>query len=255
MGLKLTGFPVLQQHDVSAFAARVTRLLARVEYRRADTEEDKLAIYRMRHEAYVRSGGTEPRSSGIFSDHYDDDPNAWLIGVYLDGELAGSLRLHVGFGPDASLPARTAFPEIIDPILQAGKAIIDGTRFVSAVSHARRFPELPYITLRSSFVAEKYFNADFMSAGCREEHQAFYKRMFGCGPWAPARTYPYLSQKIALVGYNCRELEEKTYARYPFLFSDAAEQERLFSTSSNGARGADFIKGRRLLVEASPGNP
>jgi hypothetical protein len=233
---------VLQEQSVGAFASRVAKLLERVEYRRADTEEDKIAIYRMRHEAYTRSGAVDPQPSGLFTDHYDHDPNAWIVGVYIDGELAGSLRLHIGLGLDASLPARTAFPDIIDPLLQTGKCVIDGTRFVSAVSHARHFPELPFLTLRSSFMAEKYFHADYMTAGCRVEHQAFYKRMFGCGPWAPPRPYPHLNKLFALVGYDCRQLDQRIYARYPYLFSSAAEQIRLFSQSSNGASGGSFVK-------------
>ena len=240
---------MLKEQNLGAFATRVAKLLERVKYKRADTEADKLAIYRMRHEAYVRSGGAEARPSGIFDDSYDDDPNAWLIGVHIDGELAGSLRLHVALGRHASLPARTAFPDVIDPLLNDGKCIIDGTRFVSGVSHARRFPELPYLTLRSSFLAEKYFNADYMTAGCRSEHQAFYRRMFGCGPWAPPRPYPHLTPLIALVGYDCRSTDERIYARYPFLYSDVVEQAQLFSISSNGAPGTDFVK------EPSPSEP
>jgi hypothetical protein len=227
--------------EKSSFRDRVSKLLERVEYRRADSIADKTAIYRLRHEAYTRDGGAQIRPSGIFDDHYDQDPNAWIMGVYIDGELAGSLRLHVAANIDASLPAKTAFPEVIEPYLRAGACIIDGTRFVSTLAHARRFPELPYIILRLSFVAERFFGADYMTAGCRDEHQAFYKRMFGCKPWAAARPYPYLTRLIALVAFDCKA-DTDIYSRYPFLCSEPTEQRALFSISSNGARGADWVK-------------
>jgi hypothetical protein len=225
--------------------------MARTDYRRADTLSDKMAIYRMRYDAYVREGNTEVRPSGTFQDHYDEDPNVWLIGVYIDDELAGSLRLHVASRAEASIPAKTAFPEVMEPRLRAGECIIDGTRFVSSASHARRFPELPYLTLRASFVAEQFFNADYMTAGCRDEHRAFYARMFGCKAWAPSRPYPYLTKLIGLMAYDCHGLREKTYARHPYMLSDAEERQRLFSISSTGVRGTDFVKARNANVVKS----
>jgi hypothetical protein len=81
--------------QTSRFADRVLRLLERVEYRRADSPADKAAIYRLRHDAYMRAGTVEPRPSGMFHDAMDEKDNAWLIGLFIDGELAGALRLHV----------------------------------------------------------------------------------------------------------------------------------------------------------------
>jgi hypothetical protein len=97
--------------QASRFADRVTRLLERVEYRRADSPADQSAIYRLRHDAYVRAGTIEPRPSGLFHDAMDETDNAWLIGVFIDGPSHGSysaraaLHIHLRLGlPPAQYP-------------------------------------------------------------------------------------------------------------------------------------------------------
>ena len=70
------------ENEHPRFVDRVLRLLERSEYRRADRLSDKQAIYRLRHEAYMRAGTVEARPSGMFHDPLDETDNAWLIGLY-----------------------------------------------------------------------------------------------------------------------------------------------------------------------------
>jgi hypothetical protein len=216
-----------------AFADRVFRLLERVEYRRADSVADKLAIYRLRHEAYMRAGTVEPRPSGLFHDSLDESPNAWLFGLYIDGELASALRLLVSASLAAPLPSAAAFPDVVEPYLQAGRIILDPTRFVSKLEYSLRFSEMPYITLRPTFLADEFFDADYITVACLVDHRAFYRRMFGCVPWCQPRQYPNFKQPMALLGYDCRARRAATYSRYPFYQSTESERTKLFSRSSN----------------------
>lgn len=209
------------------------RLLERVEYRRADSDDDKEAIYRLRHEAYQRAGTVEPHPSGMFRDPMDEVANAWLIGLYIDGDLASSLRLHIAASPAALLPATKAFADVIEPHLRAGRMIIDATRFVSKLEYSQKYSEIPYVTLRPTFMAEEYFGADFITAACLSEHQAFYRRMFGGALWREPRSYPNFRRPMALIGHDCQALRGATYQRYPFYRSTEAERARLFSRSSN----------------------
>ena len=103
--------------QVSRFADRVLRLLERVEYRRADSPADKAAIYRLRHDAYMRAGTVEPKASGMFHDAMDEKDNAWMIGLFMDGELAAALRLHISASLRAPLPELASFPDLIEPHL------------------------------------------------------------------------------------------------------------------------------------------
>jgi hypothetical protein len=220
--------------QASRFADRVARLLERVEYRRADSPGDRSAIYRLRHDAYVRSGTIEPKSSGMFHDAMDETDNAWLIGVFIDGELASALRLHISASLSAALPTLTPFSDVLEPLLRAGNLIIDVTRFVAKLEFSQAYSEIPYLTLRPAFIAEDFLRADFIIAACRAEHQAFYQRMFGGVSWSAPRTYPLLKRPMALVGHPCDSLRENVYSRYPFYRSTAREQQSLFSRSSNG---------------------
>lgn len=222
----------------SRLADRVLSLLERVEYRRADTREDKAAIFRMRYEAYTRAGTIEARSSGLFDDPFDEAPNVWLIGVFLDGELASSLRLHISASVNVPLPAMVVYPDILTLHLQAGRMIIDPSRFAVRLEYSQEYPEMPYITLRPAFLAEAFFDADFISVACRVEHQAFYRRIFGCVPWAAPREYPNFNRPMALLGYDCKARRSALHTRYPFYQSGAAEQTRLFERSSKLADGA-----------------
>jgi hypothetical protein len=227
------GALVDNQH--SRYADRVLHLLERVEYRRAETEEEKRAIYRLRHEAYIRAGTVAPRSSGLFHDPLGESPNAWLIGLHVDGDLASALRLHVSASPTAPLPAMASFHDVVEPHLKAGRTIIDASRFVSKLEYSQRFSEIPYITLRPAFLAEEFFDADYITAACLVEHQAFYRRMYGGVPWSPPRNYPNFNRQMVYLAYDCRARKEMTRARYPFYRSTQSEQTHLFSRSSTGS--------------------
>ena len=217
------------------FADRVLRLLERVEYRRADSPTDKAAIYRLRYDAYIRAGTVEPNPSGTFSDALDETNNAWLIGVFIDGELASALRLHISASLSSPLPTLAPFSDLLEPLLSSGNLIIDVTRFVARLDFSQTYSEIPYLTLRPAFIAEDFLRADFIIAACRAEHQAFYRRMFGGVPWSAPRAYPLLKRPMALVGHPCATLRDEVYARYPFYRSTEREQRLLFSQSSNGS--------------------
>ena len=220
--------------EASTFAGRVTDLLRRVEYRRADTAEEKLSIFLMRYEGYSREGFIEPNASGIFTDPDDDCPNAWLIGVYIDGALASSIRLHVASRLDHVMPVTRSFPDVLQPKLSAGDLIIDATRQVSRLEFTRAYPFLPYVTMRSAFLAEDYFDADFITATCRAEYQLAFKRMYGAMRWSTPRPFPPLTRPHALMAYDCKAQMEATRARYPFVRSTPEERRALFGLSSNG---------------------
>ncbi|HVP98732.1 MAG TPA: hypothetical protein VMS87_05625, partial [Roseiarcus sp.] len=87
--------------------------------------------------------------------------------------------------------------------------------------------------LRPTFLAEEFFVADYVIAGCLVEHQAFYRRMFGAVRWTAPRPYPHFKRPMALVSYDCRTQRERIYQRYPFYRSTQAERARLFQRSSN----------------------
>jgi hypothetical protein len=226
---------VLEEQVSGAFAARIAELLKRVEYRRADSPEDKEAIYRFRYEAYTRDGSIPPNPSKLFCDEEDEVPNAWLIGVYIDGALASSIRLHIGSRPGHYIPVAKVFPEIVLPRLRAGELLIDVTRQTSQLDFTRVYPFLTYITMRVIFLAEDHFGADYILAAARPEYMPAFRRMCGAQTWAPPRPYPRLAKLTALAAYDCKAKWSQTRERYPAARSTLEERIALFGRSSTVA--------------------
>ena len=136
---------------------------------------------------------------GSFSDPYDETGNVYLFGLYIDDELASSIRIHVGSKEHPDFPSLEVFSDVLQPELDAGKVIIDPTRFVTDESLSRLHRGLPYATLRLCRVAAEYFNADHVLAAVRAEHQAFYRRAFNHQVICEPRPYPRLVKPISLM--------------------------------------------------------
>jgi N-acyl-L-homoserine lactone synthetase len=211
-----------------AFSDSVGRLLARIDYRRADSAEEREAIFRLRYDAYLREGAISGNPSGTFLDRYDDRPNAYLFGLYIDGKLASSIRIHVASKEQPSSLSLEAFPDILRPELDAGKIIIDPNRFVADPSLSRTHRGLPYATLRLSMMAAQHFNADLVLAAVRVEHQAFYRRAFNQQVICEPRPYPNLNKPLCLMAIHYPSAVNELWRRYPFIPATASERRRLF---------------------------
>jgi hypothetical protein len=212
-------------------ADRVLALLERVDYRRAETAEDREAIFRQRYQAYLREGAIPPNASERFADVLDETANSWIFGVYVDGELASSIRLHVASRQSGDLPALNVFCDLLSPELVAGKTIIDPTRFVIDRPASKRFPELCYVTTRLAWLASEYFQTHLLLATVRAEHQAFYRRVFGHRLICEPRHYPSLVKPISLMALDYAMARERVPQRYPFFRSTFFERRMLFARS------------------------
>jgi hypothetical protein len=206
---------------------RGIEFLDHVDYRLAETEEEKETIYHLRYRAYLQEGAIEANRDQRVTDRFDDLPNSWIFGVYFDGMLVSSIRISVASPEQPDTPSMGVFPDTLGSELAKGKIMIDPTRFVADPAPASRFLELPYMTLRLAYVACEYFRADLGLASVRAEHQAFYRRVF-LNMIAPARDYPGLIKPICLMAIDFPNMRDKVFARYPYLRSTYFERRMLF---------------------------
>jgi N-acyl-L-homoserine lactone synthetase len=218
-----------------SFSDRVAQLLARIDCRRADTREQREAIFRLRYDAYLREGAISRNSSGMFSDVYDETANAYLFGLYIDDKLASSIRIHVASKECPACLSLQAFPDILQPEIDAGKIIIDPTRFVSDEHLSRLHRGLPYATLRLSMVAAEHFHADLVLAAVRVEHQAFYRRAFNQQVICEPRPYPNLIKPLSLMAIQYPTAVHGLWRQYPFIPSTLSERQKLFERASGAA--------------------
>jgi N-acyl-L-homoserine lactone synthetase len=228
MGPKVTRSTFSGHADNDSFSDRLAQLLARIEFRRADSGEQREAIFRLRYQAYTREGAISPNSSGMFSDHYDETDNAYLFGLYIDDELASSLRLHIASKQHPNFPSLEVFPDLLQPKLDAGKVLVDSTRFVADEALSRLHRGLPYATLRLCMLAAEHFHADDLLAAVRAEHQAFYRRAFNHRLICEPRPYPQLAKPISLMTVHYPTAAGQLYRRYPFFRSTFLERRMLF---------------------------
>ena len=166
------------------------------------------------------------------TDRYDDSPNVWLFGIFVDGELCGSFRLHVLTSEWCDSYTTELFGDILHERLDRGEVFIDPARFTADPEKARRFPELPYLTLRLAYLACEHFDADLGLATVRPEHQAFYRRVFLHKTIAEPRLVPGLLKPVGLMAADFPAFRKKVFERYPIMRSTAFERRMLFERGS-----------------------
>lgn len=239
-----------------ALLPRGAALFDRIDYRLIETPEDKDKLYLMRYRAYLQAGLIEPSASLRVSDRFDETPNTWNFGIYVDGELCSSVRIHLLTSEWRMSYTTEVFGDVLHPRLDRGEVFVDPCRFVADPDKHQRFPELPYLTVRLAFVACDHFNADTGLAMIRTDHQAFYRRIFLHEAISPEpRGFPgWPTKKAVLMATDVRRQRDKVLARFPIMRSSAFERRMLFerSTSRQAATRPVLLTTSRTLDAAAP---
>jgi hypothetical protein len=221
---------------VSNFSRTVSELLERTEYRRCDAGEDLEAVYRLRYKSYRTTDMVRPNTSQTIYDAYDDMPNSYKFGIFIDGQLVSTLRLSL-ISPESPVsPTMAVYGDLLDPILAQGTRLIDPTRFAADAEFSRLHPQIPYLTLRLASMACFHFNAPYCLSTIREEHVGFYRRVFWSEKLGELRSFPGLNYQVVLYIANVLGIRERFFARYPFFQATALEQRMLFDDPSLGER-------------------
>jgi hypothetical protein len=218
-----------------AFADRAGRLLTGVDCRRADNSEQREAISQLRYQAYLRDGAISPNPVGRFSDHYDQTDNAYLFALYVEGELASSLRVHIASEERSKLPSLEVFPEYLQPELDAGKILVDTTHVVASEKLSRLHRELPYVTFRLCILAAEHFGADHCLVAAKAEHRAFYQRALDYRAVCEPRACPQLNKPVSLMALHFPSAAGVLHRKYPFFRSSQFERRCLFERRGQGA--------------------
>ncbi len=200
------------------FSSAVTDLLDHVDYRLAETPEDKEEIYRLRYRAYLREGAIRPSAESNGSPiSYDDAPNAWTFGVYFHGELYSSIRISVLTSEWRDVASSEMFGDLIHPELDRGKIIIDPTRFVADPEQGQAISRTALCDGAARLRWPAGISAPISASPIvRPEHQAFYRRVFLQEPWCEPRLYPGTDQAGRADGRRIfRRCGTRCSQRYP----------------------------------------
>ena len=211
------------------FVGSLIDILDRVEYRRVSPEQQSDPVYKLRYEAYRREEFVPFNSSGTVRDEFDDLPNAYCYGVYIDGLLVSSLRLHHLTREHKLSPSYSVFPDVLDPLLEEGHTFIDPGRFTADFEASLAYPALPFLTLRIAVMATWHFRVKYCLSTVRPQHVAFYRRVFNSTQLAEARYYHGLSFPMEMWTCDVPVVYPKLMRRYPFFDSTEEERERIFA--------------------------
>jgi hypothetical protein len=152
--------------------------LESVEYRRIDNADDLEDIARLRYKAFTMVGLARENAKAHLIDDLDFKPNAHVMGIFFDEQLVSTIRVHHVTDAQRDGVATARFPDIMHPLLDAGKTFIDPVRFAADPEIMREYPALPYLTLRVATMATVYFDVDYCLSVIMPSHRAFYKRVF-----------------------------------------------------------------------------
>src|SRR3569623_122167 len=213
----------------SRFAGTLLEILARVEYRRVSPSELLDPVYKLRYEAYRREDFVPFSPTGTVHDEFEDLPNAYCYGIYIDGQLVSSLRLHHLTAEFRDSPSHSVFTDVLDPILDRGETVIDPGRFTADYEASLAYPALPFLSLRIAVMATWHFRVKYCLSTVRPEHAACYRRVFNSSRLAEARYYHGLSFPMEMWACDCPVVYPTLVKRYPFFDSTEEERRRLFS--------------------------
>jgi hypothetical protein len=213
----------------SRFSGTLLDILDKVSYARIDPTVIDDPIYKLRYKAYTREGFMDHNPEEICIDDLDRAPNGMSFGIYIDGRLVSSIRLHHLTAMHRFSPSMKVCPDVLGPMLDQGTTFIDPSRFTADHEASLAYPALPFLTLRIAAMASVHFNADLCLALVRPEHGPFYKRVFGSERLADVRTYPGLHFPVALFGATVESIRGRVAQRFPFFLSTELERRQLFS--------------------------
>jgi len=235
----------------SAFVRTVLSVMDHVEYRFCESGEDLEAIYRLRYESYLQAGMLKPNAMRMIHDNFDDLPNSYRYGVFYDGHLISTLRLHHVSSQFPTSPSTEAFSDVLAPRLAAGETFVDPSRFAADSEWSPTLRVIPYITLRLAMVASRYFQPNACLTAIKEEHASFYKRVFNAEAVVEARTYPGLTVPVYLYQSRTPEAVDQAEERFPFFKSTSLEQRLLFRRKHGEQAPLTILPSARHFTDAA----
>jgi len=216
----------------SNFATTLIDLMDRVEYRWVSSDQMD-PVYRLRYDAYRREEFVPVNARQVVRDEFDELPNSYCYGVYIDDQLVSSVRFHYLTPEFRDSPSHSVFTDVLDPLLDQGMTILDPGRFTADYEASLAFPALPFLTLRIATMAVWHFSVKYCLNAVRPEHAAFYRRVFRSTQFSEARYYHGLSFPMVLYACDIPVIYGDLLRRYPFFRSTSEERKMMFERNES----------------------
>ena len=203
-------------------------LLDIIEFKPIRTGQELEAIFELRYDAYRREGFIMSNTDEICSDELDNTVNTTNFGVFIAGKLASAMRISILSKEYPNSASMKAFPDLLQPRLDCGQVFIDPSRFVADLKWSTLFPELPTAMMKIPIMAAQFFQANYGLSSVRQEHAAFYRRIFHAVKISESRSFPGMNMNVVLLQTDTNKSEKWIFRKYPFFNSNYFEQSALF---------------------------
>lgn len=214
----------------SGFNQKIADFIEKIEYRRLETPEELEGVFRLRYRAFRRENFIEANTEQRCTDPLDFTENSFILGLFLEGNLVSSIRLHVLDENHRECPSMMVYSDKIDPLLDSGNTIIDLSRFCTDFETSKKYRALPFATIRLASMAALYFKADHGLTMVRKEHAVFYKKIYQSSQIGQTRNlFPYANFEVGLYCTDIEKIRNQVLNRYPFFKASAIEKELLFN--------------------------
>lgn len=229
---------------------RIFEVMDHIEYRRITTPEDFEAIGRLRANAFDARVVYSKKLGNAAVDAMDHAPNVYVYGMYYFGELVSTIRIHVVSRENPSSFSLKMFQNTLQPLVDQGMTFIDPTKFAVDEEISREVPGLPLLTLRVPLLATTYFNADYCLALIKQEHSAFYRRVFRSTALAGPEKFDAFAVPLVLFASPIRNTPD-ICRRYPLFYSTAAERRMMFGSPANAVQPLTILPTAKIAAEAA----
>lgn len=224
-----------------------------VSYRLMSSDDDLEQVFRMRHDAYKAANHIAGNETGIWTDEADRCPSASLVGVFVDGELAASVRLHRLESLSAQSTAVEVFSDILRPRFEEGMAFSDTNRLSCDLRFLQKFKALPLATIRVTGLHVAFYGCSYSLAAVRRQHEPFYKRVLGTKRWSEGDgvNYKGTTAYLHLLAASSVELRDRCFRDRQYFLSTPEERRALFG----GAAALEHVRpsARQVLDGADTG--
>jgi hypothetical protein len=224
---------ILKTAAQSALANRILNAMDAIEYRRVRTVEDLEPVMALRAASY-RHYSVYADDSQPMTDACDLDPQCFTYAIHYRDTLVATLRIHIVTAQNPVSNSVRFFPAAMKPLLDQGLTFMDPTRFAIDLDAGREVPGLPFIALRLGFLAAKHFATDYCLSMIREEHEAFYRRVFRATQVTSYTQFPVFNPRYALFS-SPKTLEQPICDTFPLFCSTATERRLLFDAPQRDA--------------------
>jgi hypothetical protein len=222
-----------------------------IEYRRIITAEDLEPIIDLRRKAY-KAHNVYISSDHPMTDDQDLDPRYFTFAVYRSDRLLSTLRIHIVSRENPTCNSRYYYPDFLDPLISQGLTFMDPTRFAVDPDIGQDMPSLPLITLRLGFLAAKYFETDYCLSMIKEQHMAFYRRVFKSTQMTPFKSFEAVHSRYALFS-SPRAMENTICSAYPMFLSTETERRLLFQGWKKGDPAVLSVRPSASVALLHPG--